>query len=183
MTKGGSPALSFASGFMQPLSDAITSYANIAVAQAQANAAIITAQQKTQQQALQVNAPIIHELDRPFFNLKGKTGRGKNAPTFNIDLSILGAYALGDMIERMSMDLKEFNEGIDPGWFSREWDNIRTPRTQVGGTATIGEIGIPKPSQTPTGLTDKDIVAAMQTQQQLDILNLEMTLRRASGGL
>ena len=135
------PSVAFAAGFMQPLSDAITSYANIAVAQANANAAIISAQQKTQQAALAVNAPIIHELDRAFFSFKGKMGRGKNAPLFNLDLSVLSAYALGDMLERIMADMKDYNQGLDPGWFSKEWDDVRTPRTQISGSSTNSQIG------------------------------------------
>lgn len=131
-----SPALEFTQGFMEPLSGAIKAYADIAVAQANANAAIISAQQKTMQAAVQANAPILHELDRPFFSLKGKLGGGKKAPEFDLQLSVMDAYALGDLAERGYADMGQIADGDEPTNFSYGWDEVRTPRTQISGNPT-----------------------------------------------
>ncbi len=134
--KGPSAATEFTEGFMQPLSDALKAYADIAVAQANANAQIISAQQKTMQAAVGVNAPIIHELDRPFLTVKGRFGRGKNAPQYEFAGSVLDMYALGDLMERSLYDAKQYADGEDPSAFSYAWDEVRTPRTQISGKPT-----------------------------------------------
>ena len=142
----------FASGFMEPLSGAIKAYADIAVAQANANTAIINSQQKTAQAALAVNPNILHELDRPVVNLKGKIGRGKNAPVYEVNASILDLFAFGSMVEGINKDMDDFaHQGEElpvrdfrmPGWFNQEWDDVRTPRTQISGYSKIGQMNQP----------------------------------------
>jgi hypothetical protein len=132
------PALEFAGGFMEPLSAAIQAQAQVAVAQAQANAEIIQAQQKTQQAAIQANQFILHELDRDFFHIEGKLGRGKNAPRYKIDGSVLDMFALGAIGEGLLWDYGEYRDGNQPRWFNAEWDDVRTPRTQIAGLSTRG---------------------------------------------
>ncbi len=121
--------------------------ATIMAAQAQAQAEIVAAQQKTQQAAVQVNPGILHELDRPMLTIQGKLWGGKNAPTFNLNASLMDLYAFGDMAERIYYDIAEqYLEGRPPGMFSIEWDDIRAPRTQVAGTPSVRTGIIPEPA-------------------------------------
>jgi hypothetical protein len=146
MGKKSSPAVEFTQGFMEPLSGAIKAYADIAVAQANANAAIIAAQQKTAQAALGANAPILHELDRPFVTIKGRTGRGKHAAEYEVNASVLDLYALGDLAERGMMDADLIADGKTADSFSYGWDEVRSPRTQISGKPTGVTAERPRPA-------------------------------------
>lgn len=73
----------------------------------QAEAAKEVARQATHQAAVGANKGILHELDGTFLDYKGEVGTAKKPATLNVQLSILSAYMLGVMAEKL------WNDSID----------------------------------------------------------------------
>ncbi len=125
------------SGVAKGLSDPLSAYF-----EAEANKEI--ARQKTNQAALKENQPILHELDIPFITLKLELGTRRRPIPVSINLSLLNLFGLGDFAERVLADSLALRAKNIPNNFSKEWDDVRTPRTAVpGSTVTALGTGVP----------------------------------------
>lgn len=114
------------SGVAKAFSDPISAYF-----EAEANKEI--ARQRTAQAALKENQPILHELDVPFITLKMDLGTKKKPIPFTLNFTLLNIFGLGDLAERIYADILTVKSKNTPNNFSKEWDDVRTPRTQVSG--------------------------------------------------
>jgi len=84
------------------------------VARQEAEANKVKYQQQTHQVALQQNAGIMHELDRPVFSIEGDIGTKSKPMPYKVDLSLLGAYGIANLLVSVQQDTAAIAAGADP---------------------------------------------------------------------
>ncbi len=137
------------SGVAKSLSEPLSAYF-----EAEANKEI--ARQRTNQAALKENQPILHELDTPFTTIRFDIGTRRRPIPVSVNVTLLNMFGLGDFAERIYADLLAVKAKNIPNNFSKEWDDVRTPRTQISGS-NVTPLGTGTIPATPT-----------ETQTQMD---------------
>lgn len=117
------------------------------------------ARQRKEEAALKANAPLLHELDVPFIQCTFNAGTKRKPIPVRLNLTLLNIFGFGDFTERVLADYAQIKNKGTPNNFSREWDDIRTPRTSQPGTTT----------NPPTSLTASQLAAL--TAEQKDTYN------------
>ena len=101
------------------------------VARQEAEANKVKYQQQTHQVALQQNAGIMHELDKPFLRVELNAGTVRKPMPVSVDLSLLGAYGIANILDAVMQDEAHRAAG---NWENADhvamtWQDARTPRT------------------------------------------------------